>query len=364
MLEPLSDSPEIVQPKYQLYPYQRQVLHDLLDLLTPPNTLQSFVGPRAIAHMPTGSGKTRLACHAACYLLNRRENENRTLIWLAATEELCEQAADDLAEAWSHLGNRPAHIHRYWGNARELSDEPGFLVTGLAKLYAASSKDPEMLFNLGRRAAGVVFDEAHQAIARTYQFVTKQLLTFEPPLLGLTATPGRKSLPDDEDERLAQLFNSRKVTIHPRGHSDPVTYLIEQGFLADPRFTRISLSSNLPVQDCHVDEYPDAILHQIGKDPIWRREIVRVTTLALKSHRRVIVFCPSLDSVHECTTELKGQGLRVANITGATPSEQRRATIKEFRAPDSNPMALLNYGVLTAGFDAPVTSCVIVARPH
>ena len=26
-------------------------------------------------------------------------------------------------------------------------------------------------------------------------------------------------------------------------------------------------------------------------------------------------------------------------------------------------MALLNFGVLTAGFDAPVTSCVIVARP-
>ena len=26
-------------------------------------------------------------------------------------------------------------------------------------------------------------------------------------------------------------------------------------------------------------------------------------------------------------------------------------------------MALLNYGVFTAGFDAPVTSCVVVARP-
>lgn len=26
-------------------------------------------------------------------------------------------------------------------------------------------------------------------------------------------------------------------------------------------------------------------------------------------------------------------------------------------------MALLNYGVLTAGFDAPRTSCVVVARP-
>ena len=359
MAEPIS----VIQPYYQLYPYQRQVLHDLLVLLMPSNPPQFGVGPRAIAHMPTGSGKTRLACHAACHLLNKKENDDKTLIWLAASEELCEQAADSLAEAWSHLGNRPAHIHRYWGSAGELSREPGFLVTGLAKLYATSANDAGMLTQLARRAAAVVFDEAHQAIARTYQFVTEQLLTFEPPLLGLTATPGRKALPGDEDERLAELFDSKKVTIHPRGHPDPVTYLITQGFLADPQFSMITLSSNLPDQEGQEGDYPDSVLDQIGRESAWQQEIVRVTAHALRSHRRVIVFCPSLESVHQCTVELRQEGLQVDSITGTTPPEQRRDTIRKFREFDDNPKALINYGVLTAGFDAPRTSCVIIARP-
>ena len=359
----MAESVDAIQPYYQLYPYQRQVLQDLLTLLIPSNLPQFGPGRRAIAHMPTGAGKTRLACHAACHLFNKYENEDKLLIWLAASEELCEQAADSLAEAWLHLGNRTAQVHRYWGDTGKLSYEPGFLVTGLAKLYAASGNDPGILTQLARRAAAVVFDEAHQAIARTYQFVTEQLLTFEPPLLGLTATPGRKTLPGDEDERLAELFNHQKVTINPRGHPDPLTYLITHGFLSDPQFTLIPLSSNLPFLEGHGGDYPDSVLNQIGKDPDWQEQIVRVTTQALSEHRRVIVFCPSLESVHECTAELGQQELQVASITGTTPTEQRQNTIRKFREPDDNPMALLNYGVLTAGFDAPRTSCVIIARP-
>lgn len=356
--------PTIVQPHYRLHPYQRQVLHDLLELLIPPNQAKFGMGPRAIAHLPTGAGKTRLACHAVCHLLNQRENENKILIWLAASEELCEQAAENLAEAWHHLGNRPIHIQGYWGNATHLSDEPGILVTGLPKLYAASGNNQAMLIGLATRTAAVVFDEAHQAVANTYQFVTEQLLTYEPPLLGLTATPGRKATPGNEDFQLAELFNFKKVTIDPQGHPDPVTYLIRQEYLADPQFTPITLTSELPPQaQSGPDDYPEPVLRRIGQDPKWQNEIIRVTTQALNSHRRVIVFCPSLDSVRQCANELERQRLQIGVITGLTPSDQRRTIITQFRSDDYKPMALLNYGVLTAGFDAPRTSCVIVARP-
>ena len=360
----MASNPEIVQPRYQLYPYQRQVLHELLELLIPRNPPRFGTGPRAIAHLPTGAGKTRLASHAACHLLNQPGNEERILIWLAASEELCDQAADNLTTAWSFLGNRPVHVQRYWGNGGELSDEPGFLVTSLPKLYSTSRNRPTMLIRLANRAAAVVFDEAHRAIANTYQFITELLLTYEPPLLGLTATPGRKATPGEEDYRLAELFNFQKVTIDPQGHPDPVTYLISQEYLADPHFTSLTLASEISQQiDPGPDDYPGRILRQIGHDPNWQREIVRVTTQALDAHRRVIVFCPSLDSVRLCAGELEQRGLRIGSITGATPSDQRQATVAHFRDNDTEPMALLNYGVLTAGFDAPRTSCVIVARP-
>lgn len=219
-------NPEIVQPCYQLYQYQRQVLHDLLDLLIPPNRTRFGKGPRVVAHLPTGAGKTRLACHAACHLLNQQGNEDKILVWLASGEELCQQAADNLATAWSYLGNRPARIQRYWGRANEIILEPGFLVTSLAKLYSVSSNNSTLLIDLATQAAAVIFDEAHQAVATTYQFVTEQLLTYEPPLLGLTATPGRQAIPGEDDYRLAELFNFQKVTIDPQGHPDSVTYLI------------------------------------------------------------------------------------------------------------------------------------------
>ena len=354
----------IVRPHYPLHPYQRQVLHDLITLLLPGKPVAYGPGPRAIAHMPTGAGKTRLACHAACHLLNQQENEGKILIWLAASEELCEQAADSLTEAWAYLGNRAIRLQRYWGNATELDYAPGILVTGLDKLYAASGTNSNLLFALASRTAAVIFDEAHQAIAETYKFVTRQLLTREPPLLGLTATPGRKALPGDEDERLAELFNFNKVTIDPQGHSDPVTYLVSQGYLADPQFSPVVLQSTTQARlQSAMGDYTESTLKNIGQDPAWRNEIVQVTSRAIQNHRRVIVFCPSVESTLDCTTALEQQGVRVANIIGTTPSEQRRAIIAAFRSEDRESMALLNYGVLTAGFDAPKTSCVIVARP-
>ena len=357
-------NPEIIQPNYRLYPYQEQVLHDLLELLIPPNPPQLGTGPRAIAHLPTGAGKTRLACHAACHLLNQRGNEDKILVWLAASEELCEQAAENLTTAWSYLGNRPARLQRYWGSANGLTREPGFLVTGLTKLYSASMNSRTLLISLATRTAAVIFDEAHQAIASTYQFITDQLLTYEPPLLGLTATPGRKAIPGEEDYRLAEMFNFRKVTIDPQGHPDPVTYLISQGYLADPQFTPITLTSELPVHhQTDQGDYQEPTLRRIGQDPNWRREITRVTAQALHDHRRVIVFCPSLESVHQCAAELAALGFHVGTVTGTTPSDQRHEIIEQFKSDKPGPMAILNYSVLTAGFDAPRTSCVIVARP-
>ena len=357
-------NPETVRPAYQLHPYQRQVLHDLLEVLVPPNPPRFGKGPRAIAHLPTGAGKTRLACHAACHLLNLRGNEDKILVWLASSEELCEQAAENLTAAWYYLGNRPLHIQRYWGSANEPTREHGFLVTSLAKLYSASNNNDTLLIELATRAAAVVFDEAHQAVATTYQFITRQLLTYEPPLLGLTATPGRQAIPGEEDYRLAELFNFRKVTIDPQGHSDPVTYLITQGYLADPQFTPITLTSDLPVTaQTDQDDYQEPTLRRIGEDPNWQREITRVTAQALHDHRRVIVFCPSLESVRQCGATLAELGFRVGTVTGSTPSDQRHDTIEQFKSDQPEPMAILNYNVLTAGFDAPRTSCVVVARP-
>ena len=359
--------PSPISPERPLHEFQRQVLHDLLEALS----ASGLEDRRVVVHLPTGAGKTRVASHAAAALLNHRDAEGKVFVWLAASEELCEQAAEDLTAAWRHLGNRPAAMHRYWGSADLDLDhlDEGFLVAGLQKLYfAASSRlragEPGFLTRIGQRTAGIVFDEAHQAVAPTYRLVAEQLTVSNSPLIGLTATPGRTWRLDGNDYDLAEMFGERKVTLDPRGHDDPVTFLITRGYLASPRFVRVDVKLDGPVPEPDGwDDYRESDLQAIGHDSAWRARVVALTLDALTRHERVIVFCPSVQSAIDSAREVTEQGQRAAVIVAGTPDEERSAQIAAFRAQGGGAMAMFNYGVLTAGFDAPRTKCAIIARP-
>lgn len=350
---------EKISPGYALYPHQRQVLRDILHALSSP-------GRRAVAHLPTGAGKTRIASHTACRLLNDSDAERALIVWLASTEELCEQAADELSVAWRHLGLREVDVQRFWGTAalslRELPS--GFLVTGLAKLRAASGSDHTLLAHLAQRAVAVIFDEAHQAVAETYAFVTEQICSTRPPLLGLTATPGRTAGLADADYRLAEMFNHTKVSIDSKGHDSPVTYLINNGYLADPHFVPVSFDSNIAVPEPEAGaDYSRNDLDSLGRSDERTSKIVELARDAVARHSRTIVFCPSVDSAVECNRILQSEGVASQVITAGTHSEERRAIVDAFKGGSREHMVIFNYGVLTAGFDAPRTRCVIIARP-
>ncbi len=356
----------LLKPVYGLHDYQQQVLDDILVAITPVRDAVVQPQRRVVAHLPTGAGKTRIACHAACNILSRYDSVGKLVVWLASTEELCQQASDDLAHAWEHLGNRPVNQYELWGNRNMDSGlmRDGILVAGLAKLRQVARNDYRFISHLAQAAALVIFDEAHQAIAPTFRFITEQLTTYQIPLLGLTATPGRTAQIGNEDQELADMFNARKVTIHPRGHGNPVTYLTRQGFLADPEFIPIRIESQLDIHSPRQSqEYTATDLRRIGNDPQWHRAIMDATERAMRSHHRVIVFNPSVESVKKCVDELRAKGLQADGVLGATPPEERQEVIGRYRSPDGPAMAVLNYAVLTAGFDAPRTSCVVIGRP-
>ena len=355
-----------VKPEYELYPYQHQVLDELLAVIKPRQGSVVQTGRRVIAHLPTGAGKTRIACHAACHILNRFDSVGKAVIWLASTEELCQQASDDLSLAWQHLGNRPVNRYELWGNrALDLNSiEEGILVAGLPKLWAVARNDYSGIRRLAEAAALVIFDEAHQAIARTYRFITEQLVTYEAPLLGLTATPGRTAEVGEDDYQLAEMFNFNKVTIDPRGYPNPVVFLTTRGFLADPEFIPIEVESELDVPDPDAaSDYSGRDLERVGGNTAWRDAIVDTTITALHDNQRVMVFCPSVQSVKDCTAAIRSRGFLAEGIIGTTPLPVRQVIVGRYRQGDGGAMALLNHGVFTAGFDAPKTRCVVLGRP-
>ncbi len=353
-----------VIPSYGLFGYQRDVtLRALQALREQPR--------KVLLHMPTGSGKTRTAMHViARHLL---EHGPTVICWLANSAELLEQAAAEIERSWQVLGDRPINVHRFWGDRsldlRTVRD--GVLVAGFAKMHASYMREQNTLISLGDRVSLTVVDEAHQAIAPTYRSVAEALFTKQPrnALLGLTATPGRSWDDIEADEELSNYFGRDKVTLAVEDYPDPVTYLISEGYLAKPRFRRLSFEGPICISESdgagvgEGDDFSEVILNALSENGKRNYKIITAIEELISRHSRVIVFGASVSHAHLMAGILVARGHQAKVVTGETPTARRERMIRQFRSDNPRPMVLCNYGVLTTGFDAPKTSAAVIARP-
>ena len=353
-----------ITPIYGLFHHQRNAVYRLAPLLAEDER-------RAILHLPTGVGKTRTAMHVVADTL--RVNEPSVVVWLASGKELLEQAVVAFKEAWMHLGARPLQVGTMWGDRMPDLDRfsDGFLAVGLAKGWAVISRtDPDWAVRLSRRVRLVVFDEAHQSIARTYRRITEELtLDFRCALLGLTATPGRTWADIDEDGELGEFFAGNKVTLEIPG-KPPIEYLIENGFLARPSFRTLLSRPGLVFNEEELAriagglDIPEEIVVALSMSEQYVAAVLdAVNELLDAGHRRVLVFAATVDHARTLSAILVARGVFSNVVTGLTPGRAREYAIRAFRSDDEVPMVLVNFGVLTTGFDAPKASAVVIARP-
>ena len=353
-----------VDPVYGLFEHQRSAVRKLVPLLAQDQR-------RAVLHLPTGVGKTRTAMHVVAASLSAHEPS--VVVWLASAEELLEQAVRAFNEAWTHLGTRPVQVGTMWGERTPQLEgfSDGFLAVGLAKGWAIlSRKDPEWAARLSKWVRLVVFDEAHQSIARTYRRITEELtLDFRCALLGLTATPGRTWSDIDSDGKLAEFFAGNKVTLDVPG-DNPVQFLIEGGFLARPTFRTLLAEPGLNIDDREVDRISDAldipedIVASLSMGEKYVTAVLRaIDELLGNGHRRVLVFAATVVHAQVLTAVLVARNVRSEAVTGSTAGRVRERAIRTFKSDDEVPMVLVNFGVLTTGFDAPKVSAAVIARP-
>jgi len=353
-----------VNPVYSLFDHQRLAVDRLLD------RLQN--GERcALLHLPTGVGKTRTAMHLIANFL--RSNEPSVVVWLASGKELLEQATLAFNEAWKFLGNRPLKIGSMWGDRMpdlNMFDD-GFLAIGLAKGWAViSKKDPDWAVRLSPRVSLVVFDEAHQSIAGTYRRITEDLtLSHKSSLLGLSATPGRTWDDIDKDGQLAEFFAHTKVGLEVPG-DNPIDYLIQHGYLAKPVFETLFSEPGLKLCDEELAKLSDSldisaeILATLSMSEQYVAAVLKaIHGLLNEGHSRILVFSATVDHAQVLSAIMAVQDIRTGVVTGKTPVKTREQTIRTFKSNDPQPMVLVNFGVLTTGFDAPSASAVVIARP-
>ena len=349
------------QCDYPLFEHQRTALNEVRQGLRTPSK-------RVLLHMPTGSGKTRTAMALICEVL--REVPSGVVVWLANSQELCAQAADEFERAWGHLGNRETTVWRFW-EGRWLGHEclsDGIVIASFATMWGKLRADPPWSAFVGSKAVLLVMDEAHQAIAATYQFILEAFLARHVPLLGLTATPGRTWNDPAQDALLADFFSRQKVSLRVEGHASPVDYLISEGYLAHPEFRAIPYASGLLSERdlqaySEAMEVPSAVLSALADDEVRTLTIANHIVDLSKRHRRILLFATTVKHAMQLALVLSAKGIAARGVTAESSGPQRRGAISWYRSRSDDVRVLTNYGVLTTGFDAPTTSAALIARP-
>ncbi|MEV0631524.1 DEAD/DEAH box helicase [Nonomuraea wenchangensis] len=348
----------------RLHDYQERLAQKAVELLT------KYDAPRAMLCLPTGAGKTRVAAEAVIRVIKERGLGGRPVLWIAQSEELCEQAVQSWAFVWSKVGpEEELIINRLWSTREAApSGETAQLVVATdAKLEVCLDKAEYAWL---RNPALVIVDEAHTSITPRYTRILSSLgLTFREtsrPLLGLTATPFR-GFNETETGRLVERYGRNRLDEGIFASGDPYAELQELGVLAkvDHRAlegTTLTLSEEDLRQATAFDgaRLPATVEEKLGRDIARNQTLIREIQ-ALPKDAPILLFAASVNHATLMAAKLNGLGIKSAAIDSSTPDAERRTLIERFRRKQIR--VLTNYGVLAQGFDAPATEVVIVARP-
>jgi superfamily II DNA or RNA helicase len=324
-------------------------------------------GGRAMLYLPTGAGKTRVTVEALVRAFTQ-DGFRGPLLWIAQSEELCEQAVQTWSTVWRQFGDhRPLRIGRLWSRneVTETEDDVTVIVATDAKLAVCREKDD---YHWLSTPSAVVIDEAHGAIGKD---ITASLRWLgidshhrSRPLLGLTATPF-KGRSEDASERLAARFDNVKWDAFEDEGRKAYEVLQDMGVLSRVEHRRLRgsdflLNADEQRQTRKLRLLPNQVLERIGRDEERMRRLLD-DICAQPNDWSILVFTASVQSAQVLAALLKYRGVTAASISGKTRVQERRRAIEAFKNDEIR--VLTNCNVLTEGFDAPKVRALYVARP-
>lgn len=319
---------------------------------------------RGLLFLPTGAGKTRVTVEALSLAFTSDDLQG-PLLWIAQSEELCEQAVQTWSTVWRELGDgRPMHLCRLWGRneVADSEDEVTVVVATDAKLAVCREREDYAWL---ADPTAVVIDEAHEATGTDYTQTLAWLgldsRQTARPLLGLTATPF-KGRSEEATKRLARRFGNQLLDVLG---GDPYGTLQDLHVLSRVEHRVLDGSA----MELNADEaeatrrtrlLPAAVLERIGRDEARTQRLLEDIE-SLPPDWPVLVFTASVLSAQVLAALLRVRGVRAAAVSGLTRMHERRRSIEQFRHGDIQ--VLTNCNVLTQGFDAPGVRALYIARP-
>ena len=147
---------------------------------------------------------------------------------------------------------------------------------------------------------------------------------------------------------------------------NPIRALRESGVLA--RIERILVDSDMQltlnrkeISESKSIDLPKGIMNRIARSSIRNRKIIDVVTEEVMNGRPCLVFTCGIEHSRVLAAALNLHGVRASYIDSLMSKWARRRAIHRFKQEESD--VLVNFGVLTTGFDSPRIASVIIARP-
>lgn len=192
----------------------------------------------------------------------------------------------------------------------------------------------------------ILVDEAHHALAKSYQRILKQFP--KAIVLLFTATPhrtGRTQLDQIADDIIVG------QSIHE---------LTDKGFLAPFRYFQ-------PPNDFNSKLLKRGSTGDFTNESMQEAMSTKIFGHIVKQYKRIangmqaVVYTYSVESAHYIAAEFNEAGITARSVNGKTPQDMRDHIVKMFR--DQRIKILVNVNLFTEGVDLPNVDCVIMARP-
>lgn len=285
------------------------------------------------------------------------EKWNGRVLILAHVKELLEQNADKIRKLCPEL-----KIGIYSAGLRSRDTTEQVIVAGIQSVY---NKACELdAFDL------VVVDEAHAISSEgdgMYRTFLSDMKVINPHVrvIGLTATPFRLK---------GGLICKPENILNEICYEAGLKEMIQQGYLS-PLISRAGRAeANLANLHIRGGEFiSDEVAAAMDNDALVTsacREIVELT----RDRKSVLIFTASVDHCKHVAEKIQAfSGKECAIVTGDTSPAERAEIIARFKGefipadlfgtPKPPLKFLANVNVLTTGFDAPNTDCVVMLRP-
>ena len=366
----------------ELYDYQYMIKQQAINDLS--NEEKGLY--KILIHMPTGTGKTKTTMHIISHYINHLSKAKGLVVWIAHSDELLRQAYETFISVWKHLGQRNLTVYKGWNGYPE-SFNDGILFTSIQALLTKMKKP--VFDYIDKNSTLIVFDEVHKAGASKYRKCVDELTSkqyeYSKAFIGLTATPGRTTEISKENEIFSGSFDhiigidvdkvisitlNKNEAANYSGSKEVIPYFQDQKILARLKRKILEfeldseLKNNLRVELKKTrEDYSEELLEKIGLNKARNTKIVEELRQLNENGVPTIVFACSLQHAQMLSAFLKILNIPNALVYGDMSKYEREKAINDFKNPESPVKIIINYEILTTGFDSTNIRCVFITRP-